>query len=72
MELLITPEIGLIAWQIITLCSIILWIVCLISILKNDFKNNDKLIWVIVVIFVPILGSILYLLVGRKSRLQNN
>jgi hypothetical protein len=68
---LITPGVGLILLSIVSLFAIILPIICLISILKNDFKNNDKLIWVIVVIFIPILGSILYLLIGRKKRLDH-
>jgi hypothetical protein len=69
---ILTFEPGLIVWQIISLCALILPIICLISILKNDFKNNDKLIWVIVVVFIPVLGSLLYLLIGRKKRLLKN
>ena len=68
---LVTPAlgIGLIIWTIISLFALILPIICLISILKNDFKNNDKLIWLIVVIFIPLLGSVLYLFMGRKQQL---
>lgn len=43
MELL-TPGTGLIVWQIISLISLILSVICLLSILKNDFKNHQKLI----------------------------
>ncbi|WP_165864810.1 PLD nuclease N-terminal domain-containing protein [Rufibacter latericius] len=70
MELL-TPSTGLIIWQTISLFAIILQIVCLISLLKNNFRDGDKLIWTIVVIFVPIAGSILYLFIGRRKRLLN-
>ncbi len=67
---LVTPEIGLVFWMIVTVFVIVLPIICLISILKNDFKNNDKLIWLVIVILTPILGSILYLLIGRKQQLE--
>jgi hypothetical protein len=42
----------------------------LIDILTSNFRDsNTKLIWVIVVIFVPLLGSILYLIMGRKEKI---
>ena len=39
---------------------IILWLYSLISIIKNDFKKeNQKLIWIILIIFVP-FSALLY------------
>jgi len=63
---------GLITWQIIMFISIVLWIYSLIDILKNSFEKNDKIIWALVVLLVPILGSILYILIGRKRKLKLN
>ncbi|MFD2588384.1 PLDc N-terminal domain-containing protein [Croceitalea marina] len=31
---------------------------------------NDKLIWFLVVLFIPLVGSILYIFIGRKQRLM--
>ena len=67
---LVSPGIGLILYQSVVLLAVLLPILCLVSILKHQFNNNDKLIWVLVVIFVPIFGSILYLTMGRKRRLE--
>ena len=40
----------------------------LITILKNDFKNPiDKIAWLLIVIFVPAIGIILFLIFGRKQ-----
>lgn len=48
---------------------LILPIIALIDILKSQFKNeNDKLVWVLVILFLPIIGSILYFIIGRKQR----
>lgn len=47
---------------------IALWIVALVSCLRNNFDVNLKIIWVLVIIFVPFLGSILYLTIGRNQR----
>jgi len=58
---------------IVTLLIIILPIVfviwVLVDILKSEFKGSNKLIWVIVVILLPLLGSILYFAIGRKQKI---
>ncbi|WP_117172758.1 PLDc N-terminal domain-containing protein [Mariniflexile rhizosphaerae] len=41
------------------------------SVLKNDFKNNDKLIWVSVTLFFFFFEPILYFIIGRPKRLKN-
>lgn len=46
------------------------YFVVLIDILKSEFTNNNKLIWLLVVIFLHIIGIILYLTVGRKQKIK--
>lgn len=65
-------SLGLILWQIIILVSIGLFIYSLVDILKSSFDNNNKLIWLLVVLLVPFLGSILYLFIGRKQKIKFN
>ena len=48
----------------------ILPIIALIDILKSDFKGNDKLIWVLVVIFLSLLGVLLYYTIGRQQKIK--
>ena len=45
-------------------------VIALVSVLMNDFPGNQKLIWILVIIFIPILGAILYFLIGRAKRLK--
>jgi hypothetical protein len=53
---------------IVAILCLILWIWALVDCLQNSsLQGTEKLIWVIVIIFVPFLGSILYLLIGRKK-----
>ncbi|WP_179345406.1 PLDc N-terminal domain-containing protein [Winogradskyella ursingii] len=66
----IGPELILVVWAVLIIFGIVLPFIALISILKNRFKDNDKLIWVLVVLFLPILGSILYFVMGRSKRLR--
>jgi hypothetical protein len=50
----------------------ILILIALIDILTSNFRDsNTKLIWVIVVIFVPCLGSILYFIMGRSQKIKD-
>ncbi len=47
----------------------LLTIFCLVDIIRADFKDSTtKLIWVLVVLFAPFLGPILYLIIGRKTK----
>lgn len=44
-------------------------LVALINCLKSEWKDNtNKLVWVIVIIIVPIVGVILYFVIGRNQR----
>ena len=43
-------------------------IMALISVLKNDFSGNDKIVWVLLIIFLPFLGALLYFLIGRGRK----
>ena len=48
----------------------IFWIIALIDILKSDFRDtNGKIIWALVVIFLPVIGSILYFLIGKSQKI---
>lgn len=61
---------GLFTWQMIILISLFLWFYCLADVLKSRFGKTDKLILTLVVLFIPLFGSIVYLLVGHKKKLE--
>jgi hypothetical protein len=70
---LITPEYALLIWTIVIITVIGFWLFALIDILRHQFRGNyEKLIWVLVVLFLPILGSILYFIIGRSHRIKYN
>jgi hypothetical protein len=42
---------------------------CLVDIVRSEFKDNTtKLLWVIIVLVAPFIGSIIYLIIGRKHK----
>jgi len=45
------------------------WIWALIDILKNEFTGLNKLIWFLLVVFLPLLGVICYYFIGMKQKL---
>lgn len=47
----------------------ILPLMALIDIVKSRFEDNNKIIWVLIVLLLPFLGSIVYFIVGRKQKL---
>lgn len=68
MELL-SPGAGLVFWTLFTLILIGLPILALISLVQSTFKDKTtKLVWTIIIIFVPVAGPALYFLLGRKQR----
>ena len=52
------------------LSPIILAVIALIDILKSEFSGNNKLIWVLVVLFIWIIGPILYFIIGRNQKIK--
>jgi hypothetical protein len=49
----------------------LLWCWALVDILRSDFKDNaTKVIWLIVVIFIPFPGIILYPIIGTNQKVK--
>lgn len=45
-------------------------LIALISVLKGKFEGNDKLIWVLLILFLPFLGALLYFIIGSKKKIE--
>ena len=56
--------------MIFIIFTFILYIYILIDILKHEFTGYNKIISILVLIFFPILGAILYLVFGRSQRIK--
>ena len=59
---------GLLITLLVVLFIFLIPLLALISALMNDFPGNEKIIWVLLIIFLPFLGSVLYFLIGRGQR----
>lgn len=62
-------------WQLmLILVALFIFIVptllALIDVLRNEFNGNDKIVWLLVVLFGSFLGAVLYFIIGRKQRVK--
>ena len=61
---------GLIITLMVILFIFLIPLLALLSVLMNDFQGNEKIMWVLIIIFLPFLGSLLYFLIGRDKRIN--
>lgn len=66
---LISSSFGLSLWMITSLVLLVLPLIALVHMFRSNMQGPDRLTWVLLVLFMPVLGSILYFVIGRK-RLQ--
>ncbi|HOP86863.1 MAG TPA: PLDc N-terminal domain-containing protein [Syntrophorhabdaceae bacterium] len=48
----------------------VLWLWALIDILRSNFSGMNKIIWLLLIIFIPLLGMILYFAIGKKQKIS--
>ncbi len=67
-------DMSIFTWLLVMLIwaiPLILWIWAIIDIIKSDFKDQTmKIVWLLVVIFLSLLGMILYFAIGRGMRIK--
>jgi heme/copper-type cytochrome/quinol oxidase subunit 2 len=66
MALIITGAI-----TIISIASVGLFLWALVDVLRSKLDATMKILWVLVIIFIPLIGSILYLVIGRREKKSN-
>jgi len=66
-------QLGMIGpWQmILILFGVLIPIIALIDVLRNNFTENNKLIWILVILFTGLIGTLLYLMLGTKQKIKN-
>ena len=66
---IIAPQ-GIVSILLLIIVTTVLVIISLIDILRNEFEGNNKIIWVLVVLFLWFFGAIFYYLIGRKQKIK--
>jgi hypothetical protein len=52
--------------RLISLLILVIDVLVIIDILKSNKDTEKKVLWIIAVVFLPILGPILYYFVGKR------
>ncbi|MGW8538644.1 PLD nuclease N-terminal domain-containing protein [Rhodococcus qingshengii] len=53
---------------VFSLASMALWVFCLVDVVTRDVRyihHLPKTLWMVVILFVPVFGSVLWLVAGR-------
>lgn len=56
---------------ILALLLFLLWVYCIFDVISTDetlVRNMPKVLWLIIVIFLPTVGSVAWLVLGRPER----
>ena len=70
MELL-SPDLGLIFWSLLSITNLILCIIAIIKIANdNSIEPGKKLVWLLAIIFFPLIGALTLTAYYKKTRHQ--
>lgn len=71
MELL-SPSFSLILWSLLFILPLALLVIALIKLVRSNYEGTDKLMWSLIILFVPFIGAIMFLIMGRKKQTTDN
>ena len=55
---------------LVAILCLVLWIMAIVDIINSRFREeNSKVLWILLVVFLPFLGTILYYAIGRQQRI---
>ena len=58
---------GILAFQLFNIAILLAWlilsIICLVRLGKSGLPSNSKAVWTLIILLIPIMGSIAYLIV---------
>ena len=58
---------------LVGLAFLIFWIYTIVDVARNKFSDDTtKIVWLLVVIFLGLLGSLIYWIFGRSNRVVVN
>jgi hypothetical protein len=50
---------------------LVLWIVGIVDVASSNFRDDStKVLWLMFIVFAPFIGIVLYMIIGRKQRID--
>jgi hypothetical protein len=53
-------------YGLVGLVVLVLDIIAIVDVLKSNDDTGKKLLWILLILFLPVVGMILYFLIGKK------
>lgn len=53
-------------FRLLSILVFVVNVIIVMEILRSNKDNEKKLLWIILVVFLPVLGPVLYFVIGRK------
>ncbi|WP_207428537.1 PLD nuclease N-terminal domain-containing protein [Pedobacter sp. SYSU D00535] len=64
-----TPELVLILF--LGVLPLTLMVIAFVDIVRSSFKDSaTKVVWALIVLLMPVLGALLYFVIGRTGKIQ--
>jgi hypothetical protein len=60
----------LVTWVFIVLPLLVVWAIGLVDILRRDYSWKRKTLWILVVLLLPVVGTITYFLVRKPTQAE--
>lgn len=64
-------EFSIVTIILLLVAMLLLPILGLIHLLNSDYRGRGKILWLLVILFLPFLGSVLYFIMGKRYRQHN-
>lgn len=55
-------------WSLFSVLVLVLDVIAIVSLLKSGADSTTKLLWIILIVLLPVIGMILYFLMGPGRR----
>ncbi len=53
------------------LLPVLAWVIALVDIIRSQFRSDtDRLLWIMVITLAPVLGVLVYLVLGRRYKVE--
>ncbi len=62
------PFMPMLGFGIVYVIGLILWIWAIIETIKSAESDGAKIAWILVLIFIPVLGFLIWLFAGPRAR----
>lgn len=62
------PQILMLIIWLMVMCYPLIGVACILEITRSHKEPNDKTLWALIIILLPVIGFLSYLIAGRNNK----